>query len=133
VFVGNSDAEPTTTVEISLTEFALAPVPDEVPAGTIEFVASNDGEEPHELVIVRYDGEPGDIPVDADGAADEAQLPEGTEVMEIEGFAGGNTCTAAFDLEPGSYALFCNIVEEEESGAMEAHYAEGMYTSFTVT
>lgn len=132
--VGNSDAEPTGTVEITLTEFTMTPVPDEIPAGTIEFVATNEGEELHELVIVKYDGEPGDIPTDADGAADEGQLPPGTEVMEIEGFAGGGkTCEAAFDLDAGNYALFCNIVEEEESGVMEAHYGMGMYTSFTVT
>ena len=132
--VGNSDAEPTDTVEVTLTEFTLSPVPDEIPAGTIEFKATNEGEEIHELVIVKYDGEPGDIPTDADGAADEGQLPPGTDVLEIEGFAGGGkTCEAAFDLEAGNYALFCNIVEDEASGEKEAHYGMGMYTSFTVT
>jgi hypothetical protein len=35
------------------------------------------------------------------------------------------------DLDAGSYALICNIVEEEE-GEPEAHYAEGMRADFTV-
>jgi hypothetical protein len=133
VLVGNSDAEPTDTVQVTLNEFVLTPVPAEVTAGTVELVAVNEGEEPHEVVIARYDGDPGDIPVDDDGAADESQLPPDAVIGEIEGFAAGNTCSGAFDLEPGQYALFCNIVEEEDSGEMEAHYAEGMYTTFTVT
>ncbi|HMG43505.1 MAG TPA: hypothetical protein VK611_19400 [Acidimicrobiales bacterium] len=134
VLVGASDAEPTETVEVTLQEFTIEPVPDEIPAGTVEFAVTNDGTEIHEIVIVKFDGEPGDIPTADDGSADEAQLPAGTEVLEIEGFAGeGKTCTAAFDLEAGSYALFCNIVEEEDSGELEAHYQMGMYTSFTVT
>ncbi|MGH9209936.1 MAG: hypothetical protein ACRD2C_04560 [Acidimicrobiales bacterium] len=132
VLVGNSEAEPTATVEVNLAEFAIAPVPAEVPAGTVEFVAVNDGEEPHEVVIARYDGEPGDIPVDDSGAADESQLPADAVIGEIEGFASGNTCSGAFDLEAGQYALFCNIVEEEDSGEMEAHFSEGMHTTFTV-
>lgn len=133
VYVGNSTEAPTGWVDITLTEFSLAPVPDEIPAGTIEFIARNEGAEPHELVIAKFDGDAGEIPKGPDGEADEAGLPEGTEIMEIEGFAGGQICAAAFDLEPGKYALFCNIVEEEESGEMEAHYAMGMYTTFTVT
>lgn len=133
VYVGNSTEAPTGWVDITLTEFSLAPVPDEIPAGTIEFIARNEGAEPHELVIAKFDGDPGEIPTGPDGEADEAGLPEGTEILEIEGFAAGQICSAAFDLEPGKYALFCNIVEEEDSGEMEAHYAMGMHTTFTVT
>jgi hypothetical protein len=28
--------------------------------------------------------------------------------------------------------LLCNIVEEEEDGEVESHFAEGMHTTFTV-
>jgi hypothetical protein len=133
VYVGNSAKTPTAWVDITLTEFSLAPVPDEVPAGTVEFIARNEGAEAHELVIVKYDGDAGDLPTGADGEADEAGLPEGTEVLEIEGFGGGQICAASFDLAPGKYALFCNIVEEEDNGDKEAHYAMGMHTNFTVS
>jgi hypothetical protein len=104
-----------------------------VAAGTVQFAAVNAGSEVHELVIVRFDGEPEDLPVDDDGAMDESALPEEDLIGEIEGFeGGGTTCAGAFDLEPGSYVLLCNIVEEED-GEVEAHFALGMYTTLTVT
>jgi hypothetical protein len=133
VYVGNSSETPTGVVVATLSEFAVAPDPTEVAAGTVEIVAVNEGEEPHEIVVVRYDGDPAEMPVADDGSVDEEQLPEGAVIGEIEGFEAGLTCATAFDLEPGNYVLLCNIVEEEESGEMEAHYDEGMYVSFTVT
>lgn len=133
VLVGNSTEEPTAAVQVDLSEFVISPIPAEVPAGIIQFVAINAGEEAHEVVIARFDGEPGDLPVDDEGAADETQLPEDAVIGEIEGFAGGHTCAGAFDLEPGDYVLFCNIVEEEDDGTHEAHYDEGMTVAFTVT
>ena len=132
VLEGASEAEPDATVDVTLTEFALAPVPAEVTAGAVEFRAVNDGAEPHEVVIVRYDGDIRELPTDADGAVDEDQLPDGAVIGEIEGFAGDRTCTGTFELEPGDYVLLCNIVEDEEDGETEAHYAEGMITAFTV-
>jgi hypothetical protein len=132
VYMGNSEETPTGVVVATLDEYTVAPAPAEVEAGTIEIVAHNEGTEPHEIVVVRYDGDPADMPVADDGSADEEQLPEGAVIGEIEGFAGGLTCAAAFDLEPGTYVLLCNIVEEE-GGQTEAHFHEGMYTTITVT
>ena len=40
--------------------------------------------------------------------------------------------TTTLDLEAGDYVLLCNIVEEEEDGEVESHFAEGMHTTFTV-
>jgi len=133
VYVGNVDEAPKAWVDLTLTEFSIAPQPSEVKAGPVEFIARNTGAEPHELVIVPFDGDPADLPTDADGGVDEAKLPEGTEIFEIEGFTSENICAATFELKAGKYALFCNIIEEEDNGEKEAHYAEGMYTSFTVT
>ena len=133
VYVGNSTKDPTAAVQVSLEEFNLEPLPASVPAGTIQLVATNDGEEKHEVVIVRSDGAPTDLPTAADGGVDEEQLPDGALIGEIEGFNAGKTCAAGFDLTPGKYVLFCNIVEEEANGDMESHYHEGMTTTFTVT
>lgn len=130
--VGNSDAEPTGEVTLDLTEFSIAAEPGEIEAGTINFVAENGGEEIHEVVIIRYDGDPADLPVDDQGGADESQLPRGAVIGEIEGFAAGATCSGAFDLGAGDYVLLCNIIEEE-SGTIEPHYGMGMYTTFAVT
>ncbi len=136
---GGAECEPgdtsgaDTTVEVALTEWDVAPVPDEVAAGTIAFDASTvDAAEPHELVIVKGD-DPQALPTGEDGAVDESQLEDGALIGEIEAFPSGETCSAAFDLEPGEYVLFCNIVETEDDGSTESHYAQGMTTSFTVT
>jgi hypothetical protein len=43
----------------------------------------------------------------------------------------GDTCNGTFDLEPGDYVLFCNLVHEEE-GEIENHFQLGMRTEFTV-
>lgn len=122
-----------TTIDVALTEWAIAPVPAEAAAGTIGFVASTEqAAEPHELVIVKGD-DPQGLPTDEDGAVDESQLEDGALIGEIEVFPAGTTCEGAFDLPAGDYVLFCNIVETEDDGTVEAHYAEGMTTAFTVS
>jgi len=122
-----------TVVEVDLPEWDVVPEVDEVPAGRIGFIASTEGSvDPHELVVVKGD-DPEALPTDERGAVVEEELPEGAFIGEIEAFPPGQTCQGAFDLEPGNYVLFCNLVEEEADGTIEAHYAEGMTTSFTVT
>ncbi|HEX9848241.1 MAG TPA: hypothetical protein VGB33_07470 [Acidimicrobiia bacterium] len=37
------------------------------------------------------------------------------------------------DLAPGTYTLFCNIVEEEVTGEFESHFQQGMVTTIEVT
>ena len=115
-------------VNVTLTEWSVTAGPATAAAGKVGFAALNGGVEPHELVVVKGDV----IPVDADGALDEAALPEGALIGEIEPFPSGLSCGIAFDLTPGDYTLLCNIVEVED-GAVEAHYKLGMATGFTVT
>jgi hypothetical protein len=116
-------------VAVSLQEWAVN-VPETVPSGEVTITAGNIGGEPHELVIVRGD-DPDALPV-ADGQVQEDELPEGAFVGEIESFPAGDTCTGTFDLPPGDYVFFCNLVEEEEDGTVESHYEEGMRTAVTV-
>ena len=52
VLEGASEAEPDATVDVTLTEFALAPVPAEVTAGAVEFRAVNQGGEPVAQLLV---------------------------------------------------------------------------------
>ena len=116
-----------TQVDVTLTEWSVTPASDTAPAGQVYFLASNDGADPHELVVVKSDLDPADLPV-KDGAVVESELDF---IGEIEGFASGTQASGVFDLEAGTYVLFCTIVEEED-GALESHYEEGMHTSFTV-
>ena len=119
------------TVEVGLSEWVVQPDPSSASSGEITFEANNVGAEVHELVIVKANSA-ADLPVDANGKVDEDALPAGAFIGEIEEFAAGGSESATFDLEAGTYILFCNILEEEPDGSFESHYQEGMVTTFTV-
>ena len=114
-------------VDVILGEWSVIPNPRTVPAGQVYFLVENSGPlHPHELVIVKTDLAPNELPV-VDGQVDESKV----EVIgEIEEFAKGTSASGLFDLEPGNYLLICNILETE--GELESHYEEGMSVAFTV-
>jgi hypothetical protein len=118
-------------VNVTLGEFIVEPDPTSEDAGEIEFVGDNGGGETHELVVVRA-ANADELPTDADGAVDEAQLPDGALIGEIEDIEAGMSKSVTLDLEAGSYVLFCNITEEEDTGEVESHFAEGMHSDFEV-
>jgi hypothetical protein len=120
------------TVAVTLQEFSINPDSDSAAAGEVTFEATNEGpNDPHELVVIRTDLAADALPMSEDGGVDEGG--EGIEevIGEIEEFPVGETESATFDLEAGSYVLICNVVEEED-GELESHYVEGMRTPFTV-
>jgi uncharacterized cupredoxin-like copper-binding protein len=47
----------------------------------------------------------------------------GELIGEVEDFPGGETETGTFGLQPGTYALICNVA---------GHYEQGMYAQLTV-
>lgn len=118
-----------TQVNVQLAEWSITPDVDTVAAGEVYFLADNAGAEPHELVVIRSDLAPERLPTGDDGGVPEDEVDM---IGEIEPFAAGSQASVAFNLEPGSYLLICNVVEEEESGELESHYQEGMRTAFTV-
>jgi len=120
-----------TKVTVELSEWAVAPEPASVQPGTIAFEAVNVGVDAHELVVVRAD-DPAALPRSGDGTVDEAKLPAGAFVGEVEPFPAKQRCQGTFALTAGRYALFCNILETEADGTKENHYANGMRTSFEV-
>lgn len=127
---GDGGGDGATEIDVTLSEFVVEPDSSLASAGEVTFSAENVGSDPHELVVAR-DGDASALPTDADGAVDEAALDPDQLIGEIEEFDPGNTEVGTFDLEPGSYVLFCNIVEEED-GEIESHFAEGMFTTFQV-
>jgi hypothetical protein len=128
--VGDAGAADT-KVAVDLSEWAVAPQPASVRAGTITFEAANVGADAHELVVVRADN-PAALPKAADGTVDEAKLPAGAFIGEVEAFPAKQRCQGTFALTAGRYALFCNILETEADGTKENHYANGMRASFEV-
>ncbi|HEY3140250.1 MAG TPA: hypothetical protein VGJ86_03935 [Acidimicrobiales bacterium] len=125
----SSQPQTTTSVQVTLNEYSMVVLPAEVPAGTTEFVANNEGTIEHEVAIIRFDGEPGALPLSIVDGVDESQLPDGAVVGRIKQFRAGQSCRAMFDLTPGRYALVCNVVDDGSN----PHYSRGMYTGFTVT
>ena len=117
------------TVQVTLQEFAVAADPSTVEAGEVTFEATNEGpDDVHEFVVLQTDLGPTELPTDENGAVDETG--EGIELIgEIEDIPVGETQSVTLDLEAGNFVLICNIWDEEEQ---EAHYVEGMRTSFTV-
>ena len=126
---GGGGGDGGTTVDVVLQEFAVIPAQDSAPAGTITFQVENIGpEDVHEFVVIKTDLAPDALPTDEDGVV--LEEGEGMEVIdEIEDIPVGETQNLTVELEVGTYALICNIFEEEEQ---EAHYTMGMRTAFTV-
>jgi len=118
------------TVDVTLQEFSIATDPATVDAGEVVFDATNDGpNDVHEFVVFRTDLDPTALPTDENGAV--VETGEGIELIgEIEDIPVGETQSVTLELEAGNYVLICNIWDEDEQ---EAHYQEGMRTTFTVS
>ena len=118
------------TVNVTLQEFSVATDPATVDAGEVVFEATNEGpDDVHEFVVFQTDLDPTELPTDENGAV--VETGEGIELIgEIEDIPVGETQSVTLDLEAGNYVLICNIWDEDEQ---EAHYQEGMRTTFTVS
>jgi uncharacterized cupredoxin-like copper-binding protein len=119
-----------TTVNVTLQEWAIGTDTATAPAGEVTFAVTNEGpEDPHELVVIRTDLSLIELPTDENGVVQEDG--EGIDVIdEVEDLEVGDSEDLTVTLEAGAYVLICNIYDEDED---EAHYAEGMRTSFTVS
>mgnify|MGYP001812143713 CR=1 FL=1 len=113
-------------------QFAVEPDPSSAAAGQVEFVAKNVGGDLHELVIVKGD-DPTALPTDENGAVIEDDLPEGDLIGEIALVDGGTEESASFDLDAGSYILFCNIVTATAPPSSHFEDGDGMVNTLTVT
>ena len=90
-----------------------------VPAGEVTFEAHNEGDTVHELVLIRTELDASDLPVK--GIVDEEAA--GTVLGRTSQFGGGEMELLSYHLEPGAYALICNI---------PGHYQQGMYAQLVV-
>ena len=102
---------------IRMTEFAFDPNNAVVKKGKVTITAPNDGQVVHELVLLKTDADPANLPKNGD------KVDESTSVGEIADVAPGSTKEATFKLAPGKYAMVC---------ALPGHYEGGMYGSLTV-
>jgi hypothetical protein len=124
-------ATATSRVPVSLDEWVVDFGQAEVTAGAVGIEATNEGKRAHEVVVLQ--GVEADaLPLDDNGALDEAGLPDGALVGEIEPFAAGTDCSGVFTLPPGEYVIVCNITNKATSPKPVSHLAKGMLTTLTV-
>ena len=95
---------------------------DAVPAGEVTFKVTNTSKEQvHEMLVVPWPADGKGLPYNAqDARFDEDAAGSLGEVEELE---PGKSGELTLSLKPGRYALACNIAN---------HYADGMWTEFTV-
>lgn len=118
-------------VHVELDEWSVSADVDSVPASAVEFELTNVGEDEHELAIARAKSADA-LPLAEDETVDIAALEEqGLFPGEVEAFPAGGKCSGVFDLDPGRYVLFCNLIHGEEDG-VENHFQEGMATELVV-
>jgi uncharacterized cupredoxin-like copper-binding protein len=109
-------------IATTLDDYSITPSPASVPAGAVTFEVENVGATEHEMVVIRTDLDPADIPVEDHEANEEA--PGMTPVGEVEDVQPGASTDLKLTLESGSYVLLCNI---------KKHFERGMVTQFEVT
>ena len=124
--VGTALAErATATVPVLLDEYAFSPSSAEVKAGVVTFTVDNVGEEEHELAFLPGGG---DVPLTDAGEPDEEALVD-AGAFELEAFGPERSCAATYELEAGTYTLFC-IVQAADG---ETHLEKGMRGLLTVS
>jgi hypothetical protein len=121
------------SVSVVLIDGDVEPDPTSADAGSVEIVAKNDGGDLNDLVIVKGD-DPAVLPVNEDGAVIEGDLPEGDFIGRIDVVDAGTEESALFDLDAGSYILFCNIYQAQAIAPNpRSHFEDGMVSTLTVT
>jgi uncharacterized cupredoxin-like copper-binding protein len=116
-------ADGSSLVIASVQEWKIVANRNTVLAGPTTFLVSNMGTIKHEFLVTKTDYADGKIPIDPltnrfseDGAGIEV-------VNEIPEWDAKTTESLTLTLAAGNYELLCNL---------EAHYANGMHTTFTV-
>jgi uncharacterized cupredoxin-like copper-binding protein len=94
-----------------------------VAAGELRFEGVNEGTVTHEFEVFEVPGgvDANALPMDGDVATADETL---TVIDEVEDLAPGTSAPLNLALEPGNYAVLCNL---------PGHYANGMHTTFTVS
>lgn len=137
----NNDAATPSGPRFRLSEFAITLNRSSLPSSKVAVTADNVGAEEHELVMVKA-ASVADLPTKTDGSVDEDRIPEADKIGEIDHVAARSHKTAEFTLAPGTYIVFCNIVDQMGSGMMgggtmmsgmrgHVHFAAGMHEVVT--
>ncbi|HEY5625723.1 MAG TPA: hypothetical protein VIT93_04475 [Dehalococcoidia bacterium] len=118
-------------LKVTLDEWSVVTDVDTLPEGPIKFDVKNEGDEDHELLVVRTDIPGAELPTKDDGRFDDDA--GGVDVKhDVDDVESGDETSRSYTLDPGNYVLLCNIVKDIE-GTETSHFAQGMWTEFTIT
>jgi hypothetical protein len=117
-----ADATPKSPSVVRVVErdFHISVVHGQLTAGTVVFHVTNRGPDEHEFIVVRADRV---LPLRPDGITLDEDALEKNIVGSVEPARAGQTNTLRVSLEPGRYALVCN---------MYGHYMGGMHAPLVV-
>jgi uncharacterized cupredoxin-like copper-binding protein len=115
----SSDSSEVPTLYIDLSDFKVATDHATVPAGQVVFGVRNHASMAHELMVIKTDLAPDQLPID--GAT--AKAKEDGKVGELLNIAGGVSRKLVLELTPGKYVLICNVA---------GHYQLGMRVGLEV-
>jgi uncharacterized cupredoxin-like copper-binding protein len=113
-----------TPVNVLLEDFKVRQDAAVVPAGTVSFRILNHGPTTHQLLVVRTDRPPDELPLQRDGLTVNEDAPGMDFLDEAQGLDIDDRKTLVLRLAPGHYVLYCNL---------EGHYLGGMYAALTVS
>jgi uncharacterized cupredoxin-like copper-binding protein len=109
---------------VSLTEWSITGAPKTTPAGNYEFVITNHGTIPHELVMWATKDAANALPRRADGGINEDSRALDSVLDTGSSLMPGETRIVFADLTaPGHYAMACNL---------PTHYHAGMRADLAV-
>ncbi len=118
-------------VEITLqdgqTPWTMVADVESLPKGPIEITIENDGSQEHEVLIIKTDIAPDELPTNDDGSINE-DAPDLDVQHRIEDIGDGDRTGRTYEMDPGKYVFACNIVKDGT-----AHYKQGLWTAFTIT
>jgi uncharacterized cupredoxin-like copper-binding protein len=119
------DAAEPFELDVTSIDFGYELATDQVPAGPVDVVQTNEGDEEHQVTLIRLDdGQTPDQLLDTITNEGDAALDPSVFAGGPNGIPAGESNSARVDLTPGEYVAYCFIPD---------HAQQGMIEPFTVT
>jgi uncharacterized cupredoxin-like copper-binding protein len=119
-------AQANIAVTVTFKDFSFV-MPTQVSPGKQTWKVGNEGQEPHELTLIKL--APGKTMDDVNAFFRQGSgSPPYTDAGGISGIKPGESGTVEFDLQPGNYVALCFVLDDTG----KSHSDLGMVTPFTV-
>lgn len=112
-------------VKVTLQEWSIAAEPVQVRPGGLRLSVRNGGQHEHELLVIKSDLPPGELPLSSSGRVDEDKV---NITARLPALAAGGEAELTFVASPGKYLLICNRGEPAAAEPAAGHYRNGMVT-----